>query len=129
LEVPRENWGGLEFGRMVSSGETSALKGSRIVTGRVLLALKPLDSAFPMSSSECSADPESLPYLSPFMVYMVRSSRELGLSAQKRLPKKKIVFWLRENWPAELGDCSGSLVEAMATLLRRPEDKTGGLAR
>jgi len=129
LEVPRENWGGLEFKRMVSNGETSVLNGSRIVTGRVLLALEPLDSAFPTTNGEYSADPESLPYLSPFMLYMMRASRELGLSAEKRLPKKEIVFWLRSNWPPELGNCSRYLIEAMATLLRRPEDMRGGIVR
>ena len=126
MEVPRENWAGLEFNRMISNGETSVLNGSRIVTGRVLLALEPLNSAFPTTNGEYSADPASLPYLSLFMLYMMRASRELGLSAEKRLPKKKIAFWLRINWPPELGNCSDSLVEVMATLLRRPEDRKGG---
>ena len=97
---------------MVSTGEKSVLNGSGIVTGRVLLELEALDSAFPTTNGEYIADPESLPYLSPFMLYMIRASRELGLSAEKRLPKKKIVFWLRNNWPPELGDCSRALVEA-----------------
>ena len=46
LEVPSANWAGLEFNRMVRTGETSVLNGSGIVTERVLLALQALDGDF-----------------------------------------------------------------------------------
>jgi hypothetical protein len=126
LKVPGANWGGVDFSRMVRNGEASVLSGSRIVTGRVLLEIEGLDGAFPTANNDPIASPESLPYLSAFILYMIRASRDLGLSDDKRVLKKEVVLWLRNNWHPELGECSDYLVESMATLLRRPEDKKGG---
>ena len=57
---------------------------------------------------------------------MLRAISALDLRADTKLTKKQIEEWLRQHWPPELGQPSGSKIEYMATFLRRPEDERGG---
>ena len=65
-------------------------------------------------------------YIPPYIQFMLKAVTALELSGDKRTDKSKIVYWLNENWPENLGTKSNHLVESMATILRRPEDKAGG---
>ncbi|MEH6477404.1 MAG: hypothetical protein V7727_17055 [Sneathiella sp.] len=67
-----------------------------------------------------------LSYIPPYIEFMLRAVTALDLSAEKRTHISKIVYWLNENWPDNLGKKSDHLVASMATILRRPQDKSGG---
>ncbi|WP_373086125.1 hypothetical protein [Sneathiella sp.] len=65
-------------------------------------------------------------YIPPFMQFMLKAVVALKLSEEKRTDKSKIIHWLNENWPDNLGEKSDHLIGSMATILRRPQDKSGG---
>ena len=65
-------------------------------------------------------------YTPPYVAFMLRAAREMGLEPGTRTQKDTIEGWLRENWPDELGNPTKRKVESMATFLRHPEDERGG---
>lgn len=65
-------------------------------------------------------------YIPPYLSFMIQATKDLQLSANSRTSKEMIVEWLNKNWPQKLDGKSNRLIESMATLLRRPEDKKGG---
>jgi hypothetical protein len=67
--------------------------------------------------------PEDTP---PYLAFMLRAAREMGLGAGTRTPKKTIEVWLQENWPDQLGELSERKIKNMATSLRHPKDERGG---
>jgi hypothetical protein len=67
-------------------------------------------------------------FIPAFIAYMLRGVRELGISEGSRRPKDQIEHWLRQNWPEEeWGPPSQKIIETMATLMRPPEDRRGGI--
>ncbi len=76
---------------------------------------------------EIDKSPSALPsYIPPYLAYMLRAISALDLRADTKPTKKQIEDWLRQHWPPELGQPSGSKIEYMATFLRRPADERGG---
>jgi hypothetical protein len=65
-------------------------------------------------------------YTPAYLELMLKAVKALNLSLDRRLNKDAVIKWLNENWPARLEGKSDRLIESMATLLRRPEDKKGG---
>ena len=65
-------------------------------------------------------------YVPAYIDFMLRAVSALNLSPDRRTNKKAISDWLTKNWPSDLEGKSDRLIEYMATLLRRPEDKKGG---
>ncbi len=65
-------------------------------------------------------------YIPPYVAFMLRAVREMGLQPGTRIQKETIECWLRENWPDDLGGLSKRKVESMATFLRHPADQRGG---
>ena len=57
---------------------------------------------------------------------MLKAVSELNASPNERINKKEIKKWLSDNWPKNLDGKSDNLIDSMATLIRRPEDKKGG---
>jgi hypothetical protein len=97
--------------------------------------VRKLLSLFPESSDPESAprNPGVLPTESHetddvplYLAFMLRARRELGLGSKKRLPKKHIEDWIKDNWTKELGKFSQAKAGSMATFLRDPEDQKGG---
>jgi hypothetical protein len=69
---------------------------------------------------------------SPFIAFMLEATAALNLVKGRfpngsRIQPDKIRDWLKANWRAELGTPSHSKIEAMATLIRHPDDGKGGL--
>lgn len=74
------------------------------------------------------------PEYSPYISFMIKASLHFGLvNGQRpdgpRVPKKQIINWLSENWPADLGQLSTTAIENMATFIRHPQDGNGGLTK
>lgn len=65
-------------------------------------------------------------YFPPYIQFMIQAVNALELTPEKRTSKSVIIDWLRQNWPADLEGKSDRMIESMATMLRRPEDKKGG---
>jgi hypothetical protein len=65
-------------------------------------------------------------YIPPYIEFLLGAIPSLNLSANNRVNKDEVVNWLAENWPDGLEGKSDRLINSMATLLRRPEDKKGG---
>ena len=65
-------------------------------------------------------------YVPAYLEFMLLAAKALHLSPDSRTNKKAISDWLTKNWPSDLEGKSDRLIEYMATLLRRPEDKKGG---
>lgn len=65
-------------------------------------------------------------YIPPYIKFLLGAASALNLSANNRVNKEEIVHWLDENWPVELEGKSDRLINSMATILRRPQDKKGG---
>lgn len=65
-------------------------------------------------------------YTPPYIEFMLKASKDLNLSHDKKANLEDIISWLNDNWPANLDGKSDVLIKYMATLLRRPEDKKGG---
>ena len=65
-------------------------------------------------------------YTPPYVAFMHRATQEMSLGSGTRTPKETIKFWLRENWPDQLGNPTKNKIERMATFLRHPEDERGG---
>ena len=70
------------------------------------------------------------PFLSPYIHFMIRASRELEIHPDNMPIKDNVKEWLIANWPSEFGALDPNRrndeIEKMATFLRRPEDKKGG---
>lgn len=65
-------------------------------------------------------------YIPPYVEFLLEATKSLKLSPDKKLNKSQITNWLDSNWPSNLDGKSVSLIQTMATILRRPEDKKGG---
>jgi hypothetical protein len=65
-------------------------------------------------------------YTPPYLAFMLQAVEALKLTPDKRENKEAVIDWLTKNWPADLEGKSSRMIESMATLLRRPEDKKGG---
>lgn len=65
-------------------------------------------------------------YIPIYLDLMLKAVKALDLSPDKRVNKDSVIDWLNKNWPAGLEGKSDRLIESMATLMRRPEDKKGG---
>lgn len=65
-------------------------------------------------------------YTPPYIAFMLRAAREMGLESGTRKPKETIEGWLRENWPDQFGEQTKRKIERMAHLLRHPKDERGG---
>ena len=63
----------------------------------------------------------------PYLAFMVHATKSGLLTPGKRVPKKVIEQWLKNNWPVELGNPTPTKLATMATFLRRPEDEMGGI--
>lgn len=68
-------------------------------------------------------------YVPAYLELMLKAAKALNLSADKRANMDDIVGWLNGNWPSGLEGKSDRMVQSMATLLRRPQDKKGGNTR
>jgi hypothetical protein len=66
-------------------------------------------------------------YSPPYLVYMQRSAAELHLDGRRRISKKTICNYLKENWPPELGPPTQAKLTKMATFLGNPEHEKGGV--
>jgi hypothetical protein len=67
-------------------------------------------------------------FIPPFIAYTLRGVKELRISEGSRTPKDQIEHWLRQNWPKEAwGRPSDKLIDTMATMMRQPEYRRGGL--
>ena len=62
----------------------------------------------------------------PYIKFMLRAARKMGLKPGIRTPKKTIEAWLRENWHDQLGELTERKIKHMATSLRQPKDELGG---
>ena len=62
----------------------------------------------------------------PYIKFMLRAARKMGLKPGIRTPKKIIEAWLRENWHDQLGEPTERKIKHMATYLRQPKDELGG---
>ena len=71
-------------------------------------------------------NPLDIAYVPPYIEFMLKAVSECKLNANQRINKDLIKEWIDKNWPNELDGKSDRLIEAMVTLLRRPEDKKGG---
>jgi hypothetical protein len=81
----------------------------------------------PRNEQAANADPPYVSsYIPPYIQFMLTAVSELNLSAEKRINKSEIIYWLESNWPSDLDGKSKSLIEYMATILRKPEQKKGG---
>ena len=69
---------------------------------------------------------ENISYIPPYVSFMHQAVKDLNLSPDSKANRDVIIDWLTDNWPADLEGKSKRLIQAMATLLRRPEDKKGG---
>lgn len=87
----------------------------------ILIRSEELDAVSDLSS----ADPNRQ-YKTPYQRFMDQAAQELGLTADRAVPKNHIVEWLKANWPANLGKTSERDIEKMATFLRDPSDRKGG---
>ena len=65
-------------------------------------------------------------YTPPYVEFMLRATREIGLEPGTRIQKRTIEDWLRDNWPGQLGKPTKRKIESMATSLRHPKDEQGG---
>lgn len=65
-------------------------------------------------------------YIPPYIDFMLKAAKALGLSSDKTIVKKQVEHWLRENWPKELGTPTDNIIKYMATLIRRPDEQKGG---
>jgi hypothetical protein len=101
----------------------------------VQVDVKKLFSLFPgePASDQPACNPGTLPaesgippYVPPYLEFMLRASRELGLEPDQRTSKNDIIHGLKRTWPEHLGKPTKAKLEAMATFLRRPEHETGG---
>lgn len=86
------------------------------------LADKPITESSVSDKSTNTTDS----YTPAYLDLMLKAVKALNLSPDRRLNKDAVISWLNENWPARLEGKSDRLIESMATLLRRPEDKKGG---
>lgn len=68
-------------------------------------------------------------YIPSYLQLMLQAVQALNLSADKRANMDDIVKWLNQNWPPHLEGKSDRIIQSMATLLRRPQDKRGGNTR
>ena len=99
------------------------------VKGRVILRQSDIDSYIspPQETAPTPQEIDERPeYTPPYVAFMLRAAREIGLEPGTRIPKETIESWLRENWPSELGNLTKRKMESMATFLRHPEDERGG---
>jgi hypothetical protein len=94
-----------------------------------LLSLFPgdLDLEQGLCSSEALPTEGHVPhYVPPYVEFMLRASRELGLKPDERVPKDKIIYWIEQNWPKDWVRPSKTKLEYLSTFLRRLEDEQGG---
>lgn len=99
------------------------------IPGKMFVEKAELERLFPpnrrlMEAAEAGPQPES--YTSPYLLFMIRAAAELDLAPEKRTKKEAIEAWLRDDWPAELGEASQEKVRYMATFLRSPAHEKGG---
>lgn len=86
------------------------------------LADKPLTES-PVSNE----DAEKLSSYTPaYLELMLKAVNALNLSPDKRANMDAVIDWLDKNWPPDLEGKSDRMIQSMATLLRRPQDKRGG---
>ena len=65
-------------------------------------------------------------YLSPFIRFMIRATRENGLTESEQSTAESLQQWIRENWNHDhLGAVSKVKVEKMATFMRDPDSGLG----
>jgi hypothetical protein len=126
FELPQSFWGDDDqFRRIAESGEAPASDGSRGVIGRVVINDNALSVKLEPYFQPVRAATASN-YIPPYMEFMLRAVRELGLNPEQRVPKKRIISWLQLDWPPELGKPSDGKLNFMATFLRHPDDQSGG---
>lgn len=65
----------------------------------------------------------------PYLFSMIECASGFRNYAGERIPKKNLEYQLAENRPAHLPPFSQTELGNMASLLRRPEDKRGGLSK
>jgi hypothetical protein len=65
----------------------------------------------------------------PYLFSMIECASGFRNYAGERIPKKNLEYQLAENRPAHLPPFSQTELGNMASLLRRPEDKSGGLKK
>ena len=106
----------VEHGRLKSEDPAPAVEQGE--TGPI-----PPDTATGGVEDRNDERPEDTP---PYLAFMLRAAREMGLGPGTRTPKKTIEAWLRENWPDQLGELSERKIKNMATSLRHPKDERGG---
>ena len=99
--------------------------------GDILLNREEVLATWPLEETKFEKAPDagedvSQEYIPPYVAFMLRAVREMGLQPGTRIQKETIEGWLRENWPDELGDLTKRKVESMATFLRHPKDERGG---
>jgi hypothetical protein len=100
------------------------------ISGKMFVERSALERLFPPASAlPLEIDPHlpaSRGYVSPYLSFMIRAAAQLDLAPNKREKKHAIEMYLRDNWPAELGQVSGEKVSYMATFLRSPQHERGG---
>ena len=99
------------------------------VEGRVLLKRSEVEryiATAPDTVPPPHRSRDRIEYTPPYLAFMLRATRALGLKDGIRTPKEIIEGWLRENWPDHLGTPTNRKTESMATFLRHPEDERGG---
>ena len=125
-EIPVNEWIGENGSKMLFSGVSNFYlsgysQGSQI-KGPVLLKADFLASASKNQPVPLT-DLERFPY-----IRLLLSATASGLFVNNdRVEKKLIEYWLRKNWPMELGEATTTKISTLATYLRRPEDEKGGL--
>lgn len=134
--VPEQIWRGKKGGHFLSSGvaqfyahrgysSSDHVRGPVLVQRDFLSEDKPENSGSRVSSNIAAiVDEDAFPYLA-FMLKVAHS--DLFEVSSRRVPKKTVEQWLRENWPSGLGDPTPTKISTMATFLRRPEDEKGGV--
>ena len=129
-EIISNKWGNETYFRALLQYGAYSISGDHFLDGqKVLLKSDELSRVIANNSKVEKIDksPFALPsYIPPYVAYMLRAISALDLRADTKLTKKQIEEWLRQHWPPELGQPSGSKIEYMATFLRRPEDERGG---
>ncbi len=119
-------YGYIPFGSQFSFDDDEELSGEYIFINKkqieTLLSGKKFQKEVIINSNKASEEK----YIPPYMALMLRAVEALKLTPDSRANKDLITEWLDTNWPVDLDGKSDRLIESMATLIRRPEDKKGG---
>jgi len=125
--LPAERWKGASGQALFwkAEGETSVSRAHWIdlVKGPVFLQRASLDRfVSPLAPVAAQGIPE---HLSPYLRFMLRVADQLKITPDNQVNVESIRAHLTQHWPAEFGDLSRNLIDAMGTLLREPGSQRG----